>query len=86
MPRTSNTPQTLNVPEIDNIKDINGVKHFLRQLVNILKTDHIRLRTDIITQLKDGVSGNFDDGTNFKITVVDGVITEIEDSVSGGHS
>ena len=32
------------------------------------------------------ISGWFDDGTNFRITVVNGLITAIEDSTAGGHS
>ena len=34
----------------------------------------------------DGASGWFDDGANFRITVVNGLITAIEDSTAGGHS
>jgi len=34
----------------------------------------------------DGISGWFDDGTNFRITVKNGIITAIDDSVGGGHS
>lgn len=35
---------------------------------------------------KAGATGYFDDGTNFRITVEDGIITAIEDSITGGHS
>ena len=33
-----------------------------------------------------GWSGWFDDGTNFRVTVTNGIITAVTDSVSGGHN
>ena len=33
-----------------------------------------------------GVSGWVDDGTNFRVTVTNGIITAIDDSTAGGHS
>ena len=86
MPRTAKLPNSLTVPDIDRIQNIEGVKAFLKQLTADMKRNHILARNDVLLQLKDGVSGWFDDGTNFRITVVDGVITAIGDSVLGGHS
>jgi hypothetical protein len=40
-----------------------------------------------VTQLTgNGVSGWFDDGANFRVTVTNGLITAIADSSAGGHS
>jgi hypothetical protein len=39
------------------------------------------------TKINAGVSsGWFDDGTNFRVTVTNGIITAIGDSSGGGHS
>jgi len=42
-------------------------------------------RVNFVNVLNE-ISGWFDDGTNFRITVVNGLITAIEDSTAGGHS
>lgn len=34
----------------------------------------------------EGATGHVDDGTNFRITITNGLVTAIGDSVSGGHS
>lgn len=86
MPRNINTTNTLTVPNVESIKNTEDVKSFLRKLTLEMQRNHIYFRNDISNQLKDGVSGWFDDGSNFRITVVDGVITNIGDSVLGGHS
>jgi len=47
-----------------------------------------RVGTDKVqfVDVLNSVSGWFDDGTNFRITVVNGLITAIADSTAGGHS
>lgn len=35
--------------------------------------------------MQGGWSGWFDDGVNFRITVVDGIITGVANSTGGGH-
>ena len=40
----------------------------------------------VTDQFTDGVSGWFDDGANFRITVTSGLVTTIADSTAGGHS
>lgn len=36
--------------------------------------------------LKNGITGWVDDGTNFRLTFTNGIITAVGDSTSGGHS
>jgi len=46
----------------------------------------INFNGDIKVNDTTAVSGYFDDGVNFRITVVKGIITAIEDSSGAGHS
>lgn len=48
--------------------------------------DRYYTESEVDNKFADGVSGWFDDGTNFRVTVVSGLITNIEGSVSGGYS
>lgn len=84
--RKSNLPSSLTVPAVDSIKSMSDVRLFLSRLTSELKKNHILTKNDIMAQLKEGVSGYFDDGANFRITVVDGIITNIADSSGAGHS
>jgi hypothetical protein len=47
---------------------------------------NINFTGNISADANVGVSGWFDDGTNFRITVVKGIITAIDNTSGGGHS
>lgn len=61
-----------------------ALEDLIVQLNNILidistRISYIDLTGDV------GYSGYYDDGTNFRTTVTNGVITDVSDSTSGGH-
>ncbi len=62
----------------------------LNALIRRLVFCYRYLRADvnnIDVKINDGVStGWFDDGTNFRVTVTNGIITAIDDSSGAGHS
>ena len=80
-------PIELNVFEVAEDKEVKGR---LNVLINRIVACYRYLRADVKTntdKIEAGVStGWFDDGTNFRITVTDGIITAIEDSSGAGHS
>jgi hypothetical protein len=61
-------------------------------IVDQIPTDYISdsemttISGDIIAAVESSVSGWFDDGTNFRVTFVNGIITNVEATVSGGYS
>ncbi|MGD8787025.1 MAG: hypothetical protein PVJ60_06345 [Phycisphaerales bacterium] len=82
------TPKSLQKLEktIDSAKSVNDIKQILRIIRKEQESVHHKLRDDI-TRHDGGVSsGHFDDGANFRVTVTNGIITEINDSSGAGHS
>lgn len=85
------TPKTLTTPdrEIESARTVEDLKKAVRQLSAELAKIHLYMRDDIIMledRLKNGASGWFDDGTNFRITTTEGVVTGIANSSGAGHS
>lgn len=84
-------PKTLTTPdrEIESAKTVDDLKKAVRLLSAELAKMHLYMRDDIIMledKLKNGINGWFDDGTNFRVTTTEGVVTGIADSSGGGHS
>jgi hypothetical protein len=81
------------------LKELNRILEDISQRLGKLKNigdDNVGLEdANIVTtgtitgaslHADNGDSGYFDDGTNFRVTVVNGIITNIANSSAGGHS
>lgn len=83
------SPLDLNVTQTSS-DDNASLKAKLNLLINRIVDCYRYLRSDVKSiedKVNAGVeSGWFDDGSNFRITVTNGIITAIEDSSGAGHS
>ena len=70
----------------DNESLFKKLNDLIRRLLLVYR--NLRADTKSVTDKVDAgvASGWFDDGTNFRITVTNGIITAIEDSSGAGHS
>lgn len=77
--------QTMPVIPEDNKSIKNKLNDFIRRVDEAYR--YLRADTTSIENKVDaGVTGWFDDGTNFRVTVTNGIITAIADSSGAGHS
>lgn len=75
--------------ELRQGRDLPGLIGWLAGMIRRLNLLYTLIKQEIEedeSKIDAGVSGWFDDGTNFRITVENGIITAIEDSTAGGHS
>ena len=78
------TPKGIKTFRIEGVEN-RVVRDILRQVTNEMGVQHRHYRNDLL-KLDGGATGWFDDGANFRITVTNGIITAIGNTVAGGHS